>query len=93
MNVKKYFDDDEEEKEGSNEAIVHVKLRSMNKVNYSGRRFNEWLIISVVDQRSNIYKIVCSCGKEFVRDVYPIVNYQINQCRFCYKKKAYFNLL
>lgn len=93
MNVKQYFDDDEEQKEESGQLRVHVKLRSMNKQDYSGRRFNEWSIVAVIDQRSNIYKVVCSCGKEFIRDVYAIVNYQVNQCRFCYKKKAYFNLL
>ena len=92
MKVNKYFDDQEEESELS-EAVIRVKLRSMNKIDYSGKRFNEWLIIKVVDHRANIYKVVCSCGKEFVRDVYAIVNYQVNQCRFCYKKKAYFNLL
>lgn len=92
MKVNKYFDDEEEESELS-EVVTRVKLRSMNKIDYSGKRFNEWLIIENVDQRSNIYKVVCSCGKEFIRDVYAIVNYQVNQCRFCYKKKAYFNLL
>lgn len=92
MKVNKYFDDQEEESELS-EAVIGVKLRSMNKIDYSGKRFNEWLIVEIVDQRSNIYKVVCSCGKEFIRDVYAIVNYQVNQCRFCYKKKAYFNLL
>lgn len=92
MKVNKYFDDEEEESELS-EAVIRVKLRSMNKIDYSGKRFNEWLIIEIVDQRANIYKVVCSCGKEFIRDVYAIVNYQVNQCRFCYKKKAYFNLL
>lgn len=90
--MKNYFDDDDG-KEEEHQAIVHVKLRCMNKKDYSGQQFNEWSIIAVIDQRSNVYKVVCSCGKEFVRDVYAIVNYQVNQCRFCYKKKAYFNLL
>lgn len=93
MSVNKYFDDDEEESEDSDQVRVHVKLRSMNRKDYSGQRFNEWLVITVIDQRSNVYKVVCSCGKEFVRDVYAIVNYQVNQCRFCYKKKASFNLM
>lgn len=90
MKVNKYFD---EEEESSSEQVKRVKLRSMNKVDYSGKRFNEWLIVQAVDHKENIYKVVCSCGKESIRNVCAIVNYQVNQCRFCYKKKAYFNLL
>lgn len=93
MSAEKYFESDEEENRESSEVVVSVKLRNMNKHDYSGKRFNEWYIVAVIDQRSNIYKVVCSCGKEFTRDVYNIVNYQVNQCRFCYKKKASFNLL
>lgn len=93
MSVNKYFDNDEEEQEEKLETIVRIKLRSMNKIDFSGRKFNEWFIIAVIDQRANVYQVVCSCGREFTRDVYPIVNYLINQCRFCYKKKSYFNAL
>jgi len=93
VNVKQYFDDEQDEEESSNEAVIRIKPRTMNKDDYSGKRFNEWSIVSVVDQKANIYKVVCSCGKEFIRDVYLIINLQNKQCRFCYKKKAYFNLL
>ncbi len=91
MSANRYFDDEDEQEEP--ELIVALKARQMNKIDFSGRQFNEWTIMSVVDQKENVYKTVCSCGREFKRDVYPIVNYLINQCRFCSKKKSFFNVL
>ena len=90
MNVKNYFDDDEKD---DDQPTKCVRLKNLNESDYSGKRFNGWLIISAVDKEKNIYKVVCSCGKEFVRNIYHIVSYKVNQCKFCYRKKTFFNLM
>lgn len=88
--VSNYFDEEQEEQEEKSQPL---KLKYIRTIDFTGQQFNEWTIVSMVDQYHNIYKVFCSCGKEFVRNVYPIVKCQIYRCRFCQKRKGFFRNL
>ena len=57
MNVKNYFDDDEKD---DDQPTKCVRLKNLNESDYSGKRFNGWLIVSAVDKEKNVYKVVLS---------------------------------
>lgn len=81
--------DDEEQDEPEYE-VSFVKYKNINKIDFTGQVFNQWTIGSVVDPLKSVYNVKCSCGKEYVRHVYEIVNHRIYRCYFCHRKSRVF---
>ena len=81
---------DEEEQDEPEYEVGFVRTKNMNKIDYTGRVFNHWTIGSVVDPTKSIYNVTCSCGKQYVRRVYEIVNSRIYRCIFCHRRSRSF---
>lgn len=74
------------------EAPKVVKKRKQKK-DLSGQVYGNWIIISAINIRKDIYRVQCICGKEFERYIRGIVSGRASACFLCYRKSKVFNRL
>lgn len=63
------------------------------KQDLSGAVFENWIIVSPISIRKDIYIVKCCCGREFKRYIRGIVSGRSSACFICYRKSKVFNRL